>query len=1163
MWSYRTKRTLGLFASLAAIGIFTYLFFNISIPEKPDMKKEAYVVFANTYVAYNNIFYAITPIIAFLGFWKWISNDTEKVAGDIAVILFVGILSSAVSYLMTEGSLLKAIYLIAIYAAFFFMLLFATGRNHSSSKAISEMVNRMKELEREVNFIGGNANTPINIVQINTIPSNLNNISSMKYEDLNCTLNKYTRGLFAKSKEEKRMVLIGDFGSGKSTALLQCIIKSLSGPILPNKIPVYIRLKDIIKIQPNNNTVSSVLKADIFEHNYTSDDIKHIVKKYLEDLEKSSRIVFFFDGLNEVLQSCEKGNEKNKDMKSISEICKKTYMELCNVASGQSFVLTTCTFPDAITDGMIGQKHIPEIFAIKGVRLDYKQTQSQWINKYEVLINSSVALRGLKEINENKEHFYQFTPYELLRQFTLSDRDIDEGTEEGKGQTDDLCRALNTIIESNKRNRYNPYATLTSSITFDKTRMFHSNPFTPCHILFFEFLLAQYARTLISDKLDEFIDFFFKGLRKQEEEPQTDEEEKLLFDFQHMSNAFKMLITDIYINPRDADETNKCNKVIKQIYKAMLGKLEEDKKGKYIVNEEKKERIVNYFVLLSNIKDEIMLYGKSNQDIGSFSIELDKKLNEVWSIFTNKNAPLSFRFQMTKLFSNKVEKSSINSLLNEVLAKEWIYTGVQRQIIHYYIENDKNWSLTKNKRIDKYLMQEYPAELLRLDGMIEDVSASKTEDLKRRLGDFYVKRLRGIRHTNIWYGVIICILLVQVYFLGLYDGVFHWPALIIKGIGLALAIGSCNAWKKQLWKNEEYYGLALNNFSLDEPIYEVIKVVLGKNNKETGQSAEAKTIADDKATIVIGDWLKNRPSIIFLLATVISSIYIHTLLQHHKIENWPSYMLESLIMLALLFVCCIPNVTYYYKQININGVEEKNKKDIIKVMGFLVAVVFGLPMLATTCGELFWGWEAGLAFSIIGLVLFSIMWILFVRKAEGESKSESIRSLLTELKSKRKWKRMFPCIKERIKGKNIIPLERRVLAFVVLLTFFCIPGVTLNWIFPVMEDNPANSQAGAAIAVFMLALSVYFSLYYASWARSERKKKNDKHILRNNEETIDSYMELSCGGQIRFLNKLRNTEKGQQKIISKMQEYQGKAKTVAALDILLDIESSDVHSILH
>ena len=231
--------------------------------------------------------------------------------------------------------------------------------------------------------------------------------------------------------------------------------------------------------------------------------------------------------------------------------------------------------------------------------------------------------------------------------------------------------------------------------------------------------------------------------------------------------------------------------------------------------------------------------------------------------------------------------------------------------------------------VAKYLMCEYPS---RLDLNITKKITKRV--LSKKGEEFLDKRVRSIIVTTFMYIALIIIMIFQLAVIFTFDA-SNVPVIILKAIGLLLLLCSFPMWWKQTWKEEEFYGWALANFSKDEPLYLIlqqygqpwqkIKKWFHKKQNENDEKKEANEISDK--IIIAGDWLKNRPSIIFLLIVSTGCLYFFDILSKIPIPYAQSFLisitenpLKFFIQLAfgsIFFLLSFPYITdRKYKEIS-------------------------------------------------------------------------------------------------------------------------------------------------------------------------------------------------------------------------------------------------------
>lgn len=165
----------------------------------------------------------------------------------------------------------------------------------------------------------------------------------------------------------------------------------------------------------------------------------------------------------------------------------------------------------------------------------------------------------------------------------------------------------------------------------------------------------------------------------------------------------------------------------------------------------------------------------------------------------------------------------------------------------------------------RFFMLEYPSHLLNEWNDKKTIQYLNSDTLKH----FVKSRINSIKTATILYYVLLFLLLVQLscFMVSAFlrpepDETMRSDIIalcVLKAAGLGLWIGSMNAWRKQFWEDKEFYALALANYSKDEPIDRTLKNGFGIENAPS--------------RVVIGDWLRNRPSIVFWLIVAISFLY--------------------------------------------------------------------------------------------------------------------------------------------------------------------------------------------------------------------------------------------------------------------------------------------------
>lgn len=166
-----------------------------------------------------------------------------------------------------------------------------------------------------------------------------------------------------------------------------------------------------------------------------------------------------------------------------------------------------------------------------------------------------------------------------------------------------------------------------------------------------------------------------------------------------------------------------------------------------------------------------------------------------------------------------------------------------------------------------YLMREYPSHLEHEWGKV----SATNENKNREIYSFLCKRRRYVKATNGIYIIEGLLYAPQLYilFMRSLTGTHSWWMFVLKLLGFVFCFLSMNAWLKQLWKDEEYYGQALANYSVDEPIDRTLKKLFYRKDFSREQADEKTDPTHNDIVITVSDWLKNRPSVTFLLVVTI------------------------------------------------------------------------------------------------------------------------------------------------------------------------------------------------------------------------------------------------------------------------------------------------------
>lgn len=1081
------------------------------------------------------------------------------------------------------------------------------GYNYKIIRYLRALKWNMSKYKKQINWLTGERDISpqfdIKLIKVNTIPQSPDSVSGNEYTRLDKQIRHFGKGTYRRKTEKHGMIVIGDFGTGKSTALLNYVkSQACMRLVCPNSIPVYVKLKDMLETEEIQNIIKSpeIFEIDmnkIRERAYTyslQNNEQDDIKKPLNQLFQEGRILFLFDGLNELLlKTRDSKNERAQLAESIIRFIDALVLD-------NRFILTTCSHPDVITSRMMRYKKEDEteairtdidIYVIKGV--EQKTWKLIWnlIRKEDECISShgeSVALYWLckdekrKKVNnmdldtqivmqqyedskENgqanhiihktlskyvkmkqrdgipisekdnaimykildynarreicKEQSHNLTAFVLLeryaqRKLTKEQKKIIEGH---------LIRLIETIMSQDNRegtlfpsfiiNADSDLAYLREQPFFQKQEQ--ADKFTTCHTLFYEYMIALYLRSILKDEKQ-----FIKFLMRSEEQQEKSIE---IIDQLHIRDAFKMLIVDVFVNGNEEEKEN-CKKRIKE----MVDKVKSNDNVFYDV-----------LLLLAKIKDEILQYTKDKrldliddvvlkELLKKFETEQDNGKNSpIQKVMENgmgtapnaqkqqygNNFPI-LQFMVNKLVTDQTgQKHQYEQLLANTMNGQWTQIRIQRELFSYYLEQYKEWPKMDDKNFATYCMQEYQAEMLKINKYKDLIN----EEPKNTSYSFFCMRIKDIKRKLISYCVLFILLFFEIalFVITATEGI-HYPAIITKAIGCVILFIALFAGIKQFVKNEEYYGWALGNFSRDEPIYEVLRDFLGEK-------------ADDKkAAVIIGDWFKNRPSIIFLLISVVTVLFTHNLFPKRFISPEWSFVLEILIAFVLLKVICFPHSTGNYLDI-IGKTDIKrgtyNKTKI--VMSIIFIILFVIPIGITTIAANMDKALAGFLICIIGLALLGSMYICFFQRME--------RTYLHEI--------------------SILELVKDIVVFLFFALLFLVPGLIYCTINTESIWISSGSLSFIALAVFVYLFLLYFSYSKMKW-RDNRDERVINSIIQNIEEgtgkNIHEYNKLSSKGQVKLLNIL--AARYENILLSNKEMLWKEAKTTQVIDILLDAQ---------
>lgn len=251
-------------------------------------------------------------------------------------------------------------------------------------------------------------------------------MNGVKREILTSALDKYYNKKPIAAKAQEALILIGGFGAGKSTALAKSALKQLKSYKHYGEIPVYVKLRDWLrddifdKEQPHNIYKSNRDEIDYYINQLSTtivgnmdSDNKDNIKKILISLHESRRIVYVFDGLNELLQ---------RSLDDQNQISEQRAKDLCTFlyqfCAGNRCIISMCEIPGVLTTRSILLNQTAcyyLVYAVDGVSA--KDIGKKRIGDWSWNYYHSVALFRLAQNEISKGNASPKTMYELLESY--------------------------------------------------------------------------------------------------------------------------------------------------------------------------------------------------------------------------------------------------------------------------------------------------------------------------------------------------------------------------------------------------------------------------------------------------------------------------------------------------------------------------------------------------------------------------------------------------------------------------------------------------------------------------------------------------------------------------------------------------------------------------
>ena len=522
-----------------------------------------------------------------------------------AAVLSSGVLSLVIDYFITRGygSVWERVLFSLSLLTFGFTLYYVIGFYPMSTRILLKSMRRklLFSESADIDWVKEGTYYPVDIVEIDSIPQDTEHIHGAHVGDMYKKLYDFVKSTSA-SITRNRLILIGGFGAGKSTALLETVQKKMNDPFHNGNVPVYVKLRDWIK----NNELDDIMKAgaavlqgdnqikymEILFSQITAEaktnKATDVMKDVFAQLHEGRRLVYVYDGVNELLQrQSNVGN--NKDYQ---QYVRNLMSFLYHFAGGNPCVLSMCDLPNVITTKriMLGDLEQYLVYAVKGVHIDEARFDFLQKNKWMKKLVPHVALYRLAESSVGEKG--PRTIYDLLETYVtnqLRDELIDKKEEEYKNAIRKTIEyninknAEDRKSEKNQQEKNNlgflgtPYVGLSVIETDQKyfellsnTQLLYTETvkksgteevlYHPKHILIFEYILADYVIWKIKekDKKFSFVDFFCE---------KSNSGEPGFLAFPHLRNVFRMVIERMI---KEDELGNRCKNNCMEIFNRKL-----------------------------------------------------------------------------------------------------------------------------------------------------------------------------------------------------------------------------------------------------------------------------------------------------------------------------------------------------------------------------------------------------------------------------------------------------------------------------------------------------------------------------------------------------------------------------------------------------------------
>lgn len=642
----------------------------------------------------------------------------------LAVVLLSGeIIIATLSYFFKEyPRLLQRLCLLGSMISFGSAICLLIGFYPMSSRILIKAIRRQlvyREIGHSDWVQDGNKALPLVVVPMNFIPKSTAQLSDSRSLSIQDALMRFFQG--SQKRAKQNLILVGGFGSGKSTALCQAVQQWLTFDFLHSaEIPVYIKLCDwlddqdlilikesIIERHKNGDyrnrqasymeRICHLIKGQGSNRNENNNRHEDFLLNILVTLHEERRLVYIFDGFNELLQGIKLDYEAENEANE--QYARNLAAFLQDFASGNRYIVSTSELPGVITDrsmlvGRAGELSV--IYAVKGIELSRQQSQELKTSegRWKKKLLPNVALYRLADSmtaripdtttatasTDLKKEKKRYTTYQLLLQYVEKQiaREVISET-----KVKEYCNALRAIMNQYLENLdstliCNPYTgydfskiDLSNIPNIVLNQLFYKNPDDPktyhaSNILLNQFLLAQFIVKKFFISESSVVNSFNMNIEKDSFKALFggDANNPCVLKHPHLNAAFRMAVTTAFVEM--ADNWSELEDLCEKYFLDFIAFLKEDK-------------VKSFLVQISQINDDIHAvidkrprYSMMNECIQE---EL-KKLNNA-----KKDSDIPARFALIKLLSNGQKKEQLKELLSESIKKPWTFLSIQREIL--------------------------------------------------------------------------------------------------------------------------------------------------------------------------------------------------------------------------------------------------------------------------------------------------------------------------------------------------------------------------------------------------------------------------------------------------------------------------------------------------